>query len=981
MSGDARESLLRRYWAYRPVGTGYRSMRERVRDGWALIDHFGARLTAPEPPEPLPTDSRDPGERYRVAAAIHGIDEEERREKLRQTDTQFGLRMLVAGLMLAWVMVADDFGALPELPVPGLATASMVAPILMVLLMAARMSLANRQLRERRLITFLDWLREPSQWLTSGGDAAGDDGSGGGPPAGNPPTGRTRRPQARAGRSPGAPGQARTAVARSPRWVTALLFAVGFCWTLAPVWAAAQIVVGGSPAPAPAGGSPLSFLTGELAASDLSRMWIERLFPNFLGGGVNAVGSAIMTLNSTLLLVATLMMSWHVLAGMVATAHEGKLLGQKWHQIWAPVRVTVGVGMLAPVAQGFNGAQWIVAKVFIWGFMLANAVWGGFVDTMASPDRAGGYGMISGPPAVTHHEVLKQVLEHELCSATIRAMPKLGEDRPWYNPIGWFSATPSAPLPDPTGAEVGSWRVWDWGPVCGSLKILAKDSNPALNNYYKATSGAVAVMVGQVRATFPLEQIGKGMQPGSGVAVPSRDQIARAATGLVEYARKDFPDVVAQAASDYATAIDGKGREAFKRDAEKFGWASAGTFAATMSRMSAMVADKAHISLEGSAMRLDDLSDANRKRVQEALGGFHRMWGDLVGDQMGIRSEAVSAGVDPDTQGFVTKFFSTVFAPFTTDLQKQLDRFTVNEAAPMASMMGFGHAILNGFWGLLVAITAVYAASKAAGKNIVTGQILPQGSAAEGAAEFLAPIALTILGGIFVCGAVHAYLLPALQFVMWTFAMAGIITFFVEAVVAASIWAFCHVRFDGDSFVGQEQRSGYIILFNAFFRPVLSLMGLILGMLTLSAISGLLNVTFGAAAAAQQAGQFTIVVGLLCYLGIITYLHYHLTVRSFSLIHMLPDRVARWMGASAEGLQEEQDTHSSRVLIAGMVKETSGQTFGAGVAAVNGMSKRGGQQARGQETQQDAAAGQQTRQASGMNVQRGGQTQSSDDPR
>lgn len=99
------------------------------------------------------------------------------------------------------------------------------------------------------------------------------------------------------------------------------------------------------------------------------------------------LSDAFAAFNTTLLTVGALMLGWHTIAGTVASAYEGEVLGQRWHTIWAPLRVTTGIGSLAPVANGYCAAQILVIQLVVWGGGIANEVWSGYVGYFANEDR------------------------------------------------------------------------------------------------------------------------------------------------------------------------------------------------------------------------------------------------------------------------------------------------------------------------------------------------------------------------------------------------------------------------------------------------------------------------------------------------------------------------------------------------------------------------------------------------------------------
>ena len=106
-----------------------------------------------------------------------------------------------------------------------------------------------------------------------------------------------------------------------------------------------------------------SQLASATQQQDLSFQWMQRLFPGTVefwffsaAAPVSATGTTtdvlqavFQILNSILFALGAGIISWHTVQGIVASAHTGKPLGDRWHTIWAPMRVVWGVGNLAPV--------------------------------------------------------------------------------------------------------------------------------------------------------------------------------------------------------------------------------------------------------------------------------------------------------------------------------------------------------------------------------------------------------------------------------------------------------------------------------------------------------------------------------------------------------------------------------------------------------------------------------------------------------
>ena len=86
----------------------------------------------------------------------------------------------------------------------------------------------------------------------------------------------------------------------------------------------------------------------------------------------------------------------------------------------------------------------------------------------------------------------------------------------------------------------------------------------------------------------------------------------------------------------------------------------------------------------------------------------------------------------------------------------------------------------------------------------------------------------TVLGLLLIAGAVLAYLLPALPFIRFLFAILGWIVTVAVAVLAVTVFAAAHVtRGDGNRLATQATRLGWLFLPGLILRPPLMLFGLI----------------------------------------------------------------------------------------------------------------------------------------------------------
>ncbi len=316
------------------VKAGYISAKTIVAPGKFAID--GAKkLFARDKVAKLETTSKDPEERFKVA----------QRSYRRSEADLANMTIASARMAYTYVLILIALTAFAVYSMPPIEQASniflsyafpWVAHIFVVPLLM-RSAFYNWQLRDRALYSLKDFLSRPGEWL--------------------PPISST--------------------TAKAFSW--SVIGAMGLL--LIPDAAFAQDA-----------NSAIAFLN-EQPASDIFMRTL-----GMMAGGVGPIpqvigeenpwivplGNAFGVFNASLMALAAAMVSWQTVAGMVATAQEGQVLGQRWHTMWAPVRVTAGIATLVPFSSGFAAIQIAVLQVVVWGSALANQVWYGYVETFAN---------------------------------------------------------------------------------------------------------------------------------------------------------------------------------------------------------------------------------------------------------------------------------------------------------------------------------------------------------------------------------------------------------------------------------------------------------------------------------------------------------------------------------------------------------------------------------------------------------------------
>lgn len=135
------------------------------------------------------------------------------------------------------------------------------------------------------------------------------------------------------------------------------------------------------------------------------------LFPSANGTEVTSVFPMIIGyFNVIILIIGGLMFFYNVTVGVMQSAHEGVVLGQRWSSLWGPLRVIIAVGMLVPVNEGYNLAQTGVAYLVKGSTNMASQVWSSAATLVLS-----GEAPIAGVPSSFPPSLVRSMYSNAAC--------------------------------------------------------------------------------------------------------------------------------------------------------------------------------------------------------------------------------------------------------------------------------------------------------------------------------------------------------------------------------------------------------------------------------------------------------------------------------------------------------------------------------------------------------------------------------------
>lgn len=781
----------------------------------ARVGWRAARLLAtPDRPTGWLDGVADPRDRYARALAATGRSDADEGRLLAMFWRRWALFFGLSAVLVAWGTVLASGAAAAWGPL-GALVPFVLLPSLVAL--AAQAAFVHWQVRRRSLDGLGVWLRSPGEWV--------------------PPS------EIGGGR----------ALASWALVAAALLLT-------APTGAlAAAAAVGGETA-------------------DLAVRILQKLLP--LGAGASTTTpmmSAVTVLTASLTAVGGGMLCYHVVVGTAATAQEGRVLGQRWNTMWAPLRVAAGFALLAPLptGSGMSSVHVLLYEVGVQSDRLANNIWATYVDTTldSAPVALAGYSAVGG------ETLAGQVLRSETCAAVLLRREAVESG------AGTGASTVPAvdPLPPVGGAAAGERQVWAYPAPCNgfSITVTATSAGAGPVAFSDARKAALAGLVTAIRSSGLPGQMSAWQFDGG--------EFPAAVLPTIQAAGIAYDTAMLSAASALASAQNADVRTRLKAAAKAEGWMSAGAFWRTLAAAQHQVVALAS---EGPDYRAPT---ADKGRAPEAAATLARL-DDAVQSERGAgaltAADLAAAGQQSD--GWLDKILEPVDHRIA---QALIDFSAADTSDPTGHMMGLGAK-------MTAAAQAGTAGSMAVSLLACNGASALTGAcqAYETAMGFARPI----LWACYAAGWLLQFLLPITPWVAMLTLAVGWVMATVEVIVVAPIWAFLLIRMDGQELIDHVQRPGLIIGANWALRPALGVLGLIASFEVLPLALLLLTRGFSTAYVGAQGGHYVGLVGTVGGVLLLSYLSWQFCARVVSLIFQIPDRIPRLFGLPGDGMADAE---------------------------------------------------------------------------
>ncbi|RAR66859.1 conjugal transfer/type IV secretion protein DotA/TraY [Paraburkholderia unamae] len=681
-----------------------------------------------------------------------------------------------------------------------------------------------------------------------------------------------------------------------------------------------------------------------LADNDLSKkLIIDGMFGDINGSGGSGLSGAIAVFNSVVTTVAGVLAAYTIVAGTMATAHDGEMLGKKWSSMWLPIRLAFGTALMLPVLNGYSVIQAVILWLAAQGMGAANAVWSAYTQqpvasaTFIAPDTT------LAAQALAEKMLIANVCVQSYNTAVANATAAAVASHQSTITSDTYGVTPFNVAPTSSSAGVFGYSYGNTSgdnsdsdagddADCGEVRLqLSATGNNGVSTQSQMLNDLVNV--GTVNSTVQSAQQA-GLTAMQASVAPMAQQIAQAAGGNE---KPPTPAAVNAALTSAAQAFSSGVNTAVQNapelmnssvqaNVQQDGWLFAGAWFWKIAKAGQVVSD--------AVSALPTMSDGTARRADSA----NALYMDTAEK---IARNLIARGVPKNGQNLTglgaqanadSSVLGKLLSWFTRD--KNLDLFSSDANAllnqnPVIGSAELGHKLIVAAWGAFDAGVAA-----AGGTGFLAGNWVSEKFGAAEAATLVGMLVTPVFFTMFITlmgAGIALALLPMVPYVMWLMGVIGYCILLIEALIGSQIWMCAHIHPDGDGVAGRGG-SGYMLILDLTLRPTLMVLGLLCSIALMTPAGYLLTSTFAAVATESGtvsgwAGPTLLIALAVMYGGLMVVI----AKKIFSLIHVIPDQILRWIGGGGAPMLAE-----------GM-NQAAGHVGGAGKAFVGVMPSMNGQ--------------------------------------
>jgi conjugal transfer/type IV secretion protein DotA/TraY len=656
-----------------------------------------------------------------------------------------------------------------------------------------------------------------------------------------------------------------------------------------------------------------------------------------------------------LMVVGVIILCYLIMVTIAETSKDGTPFGRRFNQVWVPLRLVMALGLLVPVSQGLNSAQYIVLYAAKWGSGFATNGWilfnGRLTDTYL--------GQIEDLIATPEIPEVNKLAQFFLTARTCYHARRMGTQVTTtpVNISGYLVGDPirvpnNLPLlttsypaamtffnNDDMLISFGEWDTTRYYnqrgnvyPHCGQIRIpIVAVNEPGPRSIQEGYFQLIKDMWEDPQTDLYAQQIAQAFMP----------QTNNSAATLPDENYKNYIintyGARVRALVDAGVAAQVASGDFLDPELLEFGWAGAAIWYNKIASMNGAVTTAIfnipEVRLWSSAMETvikerqqQDSNVASRDRYNPEISGdmsvdyTHGIEAEVNQSERWSHAffEGQDAGVVREGQNVVEEnaFIDAINLIFGTSGLFNIRKNENQNIHPLAQLSAVGKALVeasirNLFIGGIGGVFSTF--------------LGPMAGVASGFMVTIATLGLTVGFALF-------YVVPFLPFIYFFFALGTWIKGIFEAMVGVPLWALAHLRIDGEGMAGEAAMNGYYMIFEIFIRPILCVFGLLGSILIFAAMVKTLHEIFslvienltgfdtrhGVGAVADPAITdiefwrgpvdeffFTIIYTIIVYM---------MGLSSFKMVDLVPNEILRWMGVSVRGFSDEMEDSTGTLM-------------------------------------------------------------------
>lgn len=626
--------------------------------------------------------------------------------------------------------------------------------------------------------------------------------------------------------------------------------------------------------------------------SDLARAMLGTVFP-FLGAGTvltQALGKLAAGLSVMAMTVGGIAALWSAFVMLYDYTSDYDKARQHYSPWLLALRLVIAMPLLVPISGGWNAAQRMVGFVARSGSDMASDAWTAMVANLSDSKTWVVRPTIDEAALVA---TISALMKSETCMAATNLNPaKEGLEEVAYEDGSYNYYL--------TGAAVGWGKQLAVADGCGKVafrQITKADgiSSGLTTQVIQVQEAAFAALQAKVRATA--EQYVKlrvACLTNDGTCAP--DPAPAALGELPAFYRSTLQSGLESVWSTANASAATQLAEAAKTG----GWVAAGTWAQQISALQS--------SIDGAGNALPTISPPKTKTALGAAAGTVDETAQALANGLSV-TDNPTAEVAEASQGAFEAALNAFFEKLA--FKNLFDKLVeIDSVQPLAALSSIGKWV----YGTAMALV---------GGAFVTGLIPGLGSLSDGLRWLATAVGLPMM----VAGLGLAYLVPALPFIRFLFAVLAWIVSVFECVMLIPLTLVMMVTADRGGVIAPAARAGVFTVVAVFIRPLLTVAGFIFGIALMGtgiqALNGLIIPTIK-----NSMDGGTVAMAFLGYLFIYAGIAYVIVNSSAKMAEVVPATAYRWLNANASG--ERDDGAAVGAVVAGAVSRVRGGGGGGG---------------------------------------------------